>query len=235
MTPAFALRVAGGLLLVGALVVFVRTVGGEIPRFAAWVADQGAWAPLAFIAGYALLTITFVPGALPTMAAGAIFGLGPGTLYAFLGEVLGGSIAFWLARSIARPFVEPRLTRSLRFGALDRAIAAQGRRIVFMLRLSPAIPFSALNYGLGLSTIGFVDYLVASIGMVPGGFLYVYYGKLAGDVAALAGGAAVPRDWLYWTVTLFGLAATVSVSIVLARVATRTLREASVVPPSDEP
>lgn len=235
MTSALALRIAVGLLLLGAGVIFVRTVGGEIPRFAAWVADQGAWAPLAFIAGYALLTIVFVPGALPTMAAGAIFGLGSGTLYAFIGEVLGGSIAFWLARSIARPFVEARLTRSLRFGALDRAVAAQGLRIVFMLRLSPAIPFNALNYGLGLSTIRFVHYLVASIGMLPGGFLYVYYGKLAGDVAALAGGAALPHDRLYWTVTLLGLAATVAVSIVLARMATRALREASVVPPSAAP
>ena len=233
VTPALVLRVAVGLITVGAMVTLVRAAGAEIPRFAAWVAAQGAWAPPAYVIGYAILTIAFVPGALPTMAAGAIFGLGSGTVYAFLGEVVGGVAAFWLARSIARPLIEPRLTRSIRFGALDRAVALQGRRIVFMLRLSPAIPFNALNYALGLSTIRFVDYLVASIAMLPGALLYVYYGKLLGDVAALAGGAAVPHDRVYWTATVLGLVATVAVSIVLARTATRALRAASIVPPSE--
>jgi uncharacterized membrane protein YdjX (TVP38/TMEM64 family) len=230
VTLAVALRVSVAIVVVVALVWLVRAAGGEIPRFAAWVAAQGEWGPLAYILGYMVLTVTFVPGALPTMAAGTVFGLGPGTLYAFLGEVLGGVLAFWLARSVARPWVEPRLTRSVRFGALDRAVAAQGRRIVFMLRLSPAIPFNALNYALGLSTIRFVDYVIASIAMLPGALLYVYYGKLIGDVAALAGGAEVPHDGLYWTATLVGLAATLAVSVVLARTATRALRAASVVP-----
>ncbi|MCC6847433.1 MAG: TVP38/TMEM64 family protein [Deltaproteobacteria bacterium] len=221
-----ALRAATGLALLVAGGVLVRRAGGEIPRFAAWVAEQGAWAPIFYVAGYVVLTIAFVPGALPTMAAGVVFGLGPGTVYAFVGEVLGGGGAFWLARSVARPLVEARLARSLLFATLDRAIRREGRRIVFLLRLSPAIPFNALNYALGLSTIRFADYLVASIGMIPGAFLYVYYGKLLGDVAALASGAEAPRDAVYWTATLLGLGVTMAVSLVLARTATRALREA---------
>jgi uncharacterized membrane protein YdjX (TVP38/TMEM64 family) len=224
-------RGAVALLVVAALIALVRSAGGEIPRFAAWVAAQGAWAPVAYIGGYVLLTIGFVPGALPTMAAGVVFGLGPGTLYAFLGEILGGVAAFWLARSVARPLVEHRLARSARFGALDRAVAAQGRRLVFMLRLSPAVPFNVLNYALGITTVRFLDYVVASIAMLPGALLYVYYGKLIGDVAALAGGAPAPHDGVYWTTTLLGLLATVAVSLTLARVATRALRAASIAPP----
>ncbi len=235
LTAAFGFRVVAGLLVLGELIAFVRTAGGEIPRFAAWVSAQGAWAPVAYVVGYVVLTLILVPGALPTMAAGVVFGLGPGTAYAFIGEVLGGVVAFSLARSVARPFIERRLTRSPRFTALDRAVAAEGRRIVFMLRLSPAIPFNLLNYALGLSCIRFLDYLVASIGMLPGALLYVYYGKLIGDVAALASGAPVPRDAVYWTATLLGLAATVAVSVVLARVATRALRVASIVPPPASP
>src|SRR6185312_6632205 len=46
---------------------------------------------------------------------------------------------------------------------------------------------------LGLTAVRFADYLVASIGMLPGTLLYVYYGKVAGDVARLAGGTAVRR------------------------------------------
>lgn len=232
MTAPRLLRAAA---LIAALVVFglaIRAAGGELPRFAAWVNAQGAWAPLAYVIGYVVLTVAFVPGALPTMIAGIVFDLGPGTLYAFVGEVLGGALAFGLARTVARPLVEQRLARSLLFVSLDRAIARQGRRIVFMLRLSPAVPFNVLNYALGLSTIRFGDYLVASLGMLPGALLYVYYGKLIGDVAALAGGADVPHDAVYWTTTLLGLTATMTVSIALARIATRALREASVATPA---
>jgi uncharacterized membrane protein YdjX (TVP38/TMEM64 family) len=225
------LAVAGFVLV--PLVAFVRTVGGEIPRFSMWVQAQGAWAPFAYLVGYVIATIAFVPGALPTMAAGVIFGLWTGTFYAFLGEILGGVVAFLLARSVARPLVEHRLARSLRFTMLDRAVAAQGRRIVFMLRLSPAVPFNLLNYALGITNIRLLDYVLASIGMLPGAFLYVYYGKLIGDVAALASGAAPEHDRTYWLVTGLGLAATIAASVVLARIATRALREASVVPPDD--
>jgi uncharacterized membrane protein YdjX (TVP38/TMEM64 family) len=227
-TGSRALRWMAAFALLLAIVAVIRAAGGEIPRFAAWVQSQGPWAPVFYIAGYVVLTIAFVPGALPTMAAGVVFGLGSGTVYAFLGEVLGGVASFWLARSIARPLVEARLARSLLFATIDRAVAAQGRRIVFLLRLSPAVPFNALNYALGLSRIRFVDYLVASVGMFPGALLYVYYGKLLGDVAALASGADVPHDAVYWTATLLGLTATMAVSVVLARIATRALREASI-------
>ncbi|MCC6766703.1 MAG: TVP38/TMEM64 family protein [Deltaproteobacteria bacterium] len=220
------LRAAAGLALLVAGGVLVWRAGGETPRFAAWVAEQGAWAPLFYVAGYVVLTVAFVPGALPTMAAGVVFGLGPGTVYAFLGEVLGGALAFWLARSVARPLVEARLARSLLFATLDRAVRREGRRIVFLLRLSPAIPFNALNYALGLSTVRFADYLAASVGMLPGALLYVYYGKLIGDVAALASGAEAPRNAVYWTATLLGLGTTMAVSVALARAARRALREA---------
>jgi uncharacterized membrane protein YdjX (TVP38/TMEM64 family) len=230
LVQRIAIVVAGLALLVG----IARIAGSGLPHFTAWVAQQGAWAPLAYLGGYMLLTIAFVPGALPTMAAGALFGLGAGTVYAFLGEALGGAASFWIARSVARPLVEARLRRSARFVMLDRAVATGGRRIVFLLRLSPAVPFNALNYALGITTIRFLDYVVASIAMLPACFLYVYYGKLIGDVAAVAGGAAPPHDRTYWTATALGLGVTFAVSVMLARIATRALRAASVQPP-DEP
>src|SRR5947199_304037 len=79
------------------------------------------------------------------------------------------------------------------FAAIGRAVAAEGRRFVFLLRLSPVVPFNVLNYALGLTSVRFGDYLVASLGMIPGTLLYVYYGKLAGDLATVAGGAGVEK------------------------------------------
>ena len=94
-----------------------------------------------------------------------------------------------------------------------------------LLRLSPAFPFNLLNYALGLTQVRLSDYLVAMGGIVPGTLLYVYAGKVLGDVAALAGGAAPPRGPGYYAVLGLGLAATVAVTTVVTRTARRALAE----------
>jgi len=106
-------------------------------------------------------------------------------------------------------------------------VAKEGRRIVVLLRLSPIFPFILLNYGLGLTKVRLWDYVVASLGMIPGTLLYVYYGKLAGDVAALAAGAGPEKDWKYYTVLVVGLVATVVVTTYVTRLASRALRSVS--------
>lgn len=214
-------------VLVAAVVLAGRRFGGLLPEFAQWVDGLGAWGPAAFIAGYALAVVAFVPGSLLTLAGGAIFGLARGTIYVFAGATLGACAAFLVARYLARRSIERRLAGHPRFAAVDRAIATQGRKIAFLLRLSPVFPFVLLNYALGLTRVRFLDYLVACLGMLPGTLLYVYYGKLAGDVAALAGGAAeVPRDARYWTLLGAGLAATLLVTAYVTRLARRALAEA---------
>ncbi len=219
-------RVLAVVAAVAAVVALGRAVGGYLPRFASWVDGLGAWGPVVFIAGYAVAVVAFVPGSILTLAAGAIFGLLKGTVYVFIAATLGSAAAFLVSRTLARRAIERRLAGNARFAAIDRAVAAQGRRIVFLLRLSPAFPFSLLNYALGLTQVRFADYLVASAGMLPGTLLYVYYGKLAGDVAALAGGAPVDKGAGYYAVLVLGLVATVVVTTIVTRTARRALREA---------
>ena len=222
------LQIAIVLLVLAALLFLGKRAGNAVPRFAEWVQGLGIWGPVVFILGYALATVAFVPGVLLTVAAGAIFGLWRGTAFVMVGATLGAALAFLVARYGARRAIERRLAGNQRFAAIDRAVATQGGKIVFLLRLSPVFPFNLLNYALGLTRVRFRDYLVASIGMLPGTLLYVYSGKLAGDVAALAGGAApVERDWKYWTLVGAGLVATVVVTAVVTRLARRALREAA--------
>jgi len=218
-------QVAVVVAVLAALVLLGRFAGGYVPRFAAWVESAGAWGPVLFILGYALAVVAFVPGSLLTLAAGAIFGLTRGVAYVFVAAVLGSSAAFLIARYAARAAIERRIAGNPRFAAIDRAIAAQGRRIVLLLRLSPVFPFNLLNYALGLTRVRFADALVASIGMLPGTFLYVYYGKLAGDVAALAGGAAPEKGAGYYAVLIVGLVATVVVTTIVTRTARKALQE----------
>jgi uncharacterized membrane protein YdjX (TVP38/TMEM64 family) len=213
------------IVVLVALVALGRQVGAYLPRFALWVNSLGSWGPVVFVCGYVIATVAFVPGSLLTLAAGAIWGIFPGVPYVFIAAVLGASAAFLVARYVARTAIERRLIGNSRFAAIDRAVGVQGRKFVFLLRLSPVFPFNLLNYALGLTSIRFPDYVIASVGMLPGTFLYVYYGKVVGDLAALAGGAAVERGPGYYLVLVAGLLATVAATTLVARVARNALRE----------
>lgn len=219
------LKVVLGVGALVALVALGRSVGAYVPAFAARVESFGALGPVVFIAGYIVATVAFIPGSLLTLAAGAIFGLLWGTVYVFVGATLGATAAFLVSRYLARSAIEKRVAGNTRFASIDKAVGAQGRRIVLLLRLSPVFPFNLLNYALGLTRVKLVDYVAASVGMLPGTLLYVYYGKLAGDVAALAGGATAPRGTAYYVVLGLGLAATIAVTTVVTRLARQALKD----------
>jgi uncharacterized membrane protein YdjX (TVP38/TMEM64 family) len=223
--PAGKIALAVGVLV--GLIAVGREAGAYVPQFAAWVNDLGAWGPAVFIIGYALATVAFVPGSVLTLAAGAVFGLAQGVVYVFIAALLGSSAAFLVARYFARASIERRIANTPRFAAIDRAVGAQGLKIVFLLRLSPVFPFNLLNYALGLTKVRFVDYLGAAVGMLPGTLLYVYYGKVVGDVAALAGGAAPQRGPADYALLIVGLVATILVTTVVTRIARRALQEAT--------
>ncbi|MFQ5457563.1 MAG: TVP38/TMEM64 family protein [Myxococcota bacterium] len=220
-------RILAGVALLVALIFLGREAGAYIPRFAAWVDGLGVWGPVAFIAGYAVAVVGFAPGSVLTLTAGAIFGIVKGTAYVFIAATLGATAAFIVSRNFARSAIERKLQGDKRFSAIDEAVGTQGRRIVFLLRLSPIFPFNLLNYALGLTKVRLGDYVLASVGMIPGTLLYVYYGKLAGDVAALAGGVAPERGAAYYAVLGVGLAATLLVTVFVTRLAKRALGEAT--------
>jgi uncharacterized membrane protein YdjX (TVP38/TMEM64 family) len=224
-TATLALKLLLGGVALAALVLVGRELGGTIPRFAAWVETLGIWGPVAFVAGYALATVAFVPGSLLTLASGAIFGLAKGTLLTFIGATLGTAMAFLVARYAARSAIERKLEAHPRFAGIDRAVSKDGFKIVFLTRLSPAFPYNLLNYALGLTSVRFRDYLLASFGMLPGTFLYVYYGKVIGSLAALSGDAPVEPGAGRWVMVGVGLIATVAVTTVITRIARRALKE----------
>jgi len=220
---ARGLRIAGLLLALVVLIALGSQAGPYLQSFKDWVQELGAWGPVVFILGYAFATVVGAPGAILTLSAGPIFGVVAGVLYVLTGATLGACGAFLVARYVARSAIERRLERDPRFAAIDRAVAGEGRRIVVLLRLSPVFPFNLLNYALGLTRIRFVDYALASIGMLPGTLLYVYVGAVGAAAAQAAGGSAPPTSALQWGVRLLGLLATIVVTVLVTRTARRAL------------
>jgi uncharacterized membrane protein YdjX (TVP38/TMEM64 family) len=216
-----AVIVAVGLLLWWA----GRSLAPRLLTLVAHIQSLGPAAPVAFIVIYACAVVALIPASVLTIAGGALFGLIPGALYALVAATLGSTAAFLIGRYAARRAVARRLESMPRFAAIERAVSARGRRIVFLLRLSPVVPFNFLNYALGLTTISVWDFVFASLGTVPGAFVYAYAGKLTGEALVLAGQAQVPRNASYYVVLVAGLAATVAATTVVARTARRALQD----------
>jgi uncharacterized membrane protein YdjX (TVP38/TMEM64 family) len=202
-----------------------RSVAPRLLDLVAHIQSLGPAAPAAFILIYTVAVVALIPGSVLTIAGGAVFGLIRGVIFAMVGAILGSTAAFLIGRYVARRLVARRLAAMPRFLAIEKAVSARGRHIVFLLRLSPVVPFNFLNYALGLTTISVWDFMAASLGTLPGTFVYSYAGKVTGEALALAGQAEVPRDASYFAVLLAGLIATVAATTVVTRTARRALQD----------
>jgi len=192
-----------------------------------WVGQMGVAGMFIFIAVYAVGTVLLAPGSVLTIGAGFAFGLWKGFLAVSAGATLGASLSFLVARFIARDRIEAIAKQNERFQRLDKAIGKQGAKLIFLLRLSPVIPFNLSNYFYGLTGVKFWLYVVASwIGMMPGTFLYVYIGAAGkAAVSAAAGGEAVKHGWQYWTFLSIGLVATIIVTVWVTKIARDALKK----------
>jgi uncharacterized membrane protein YdjX (TVP38/TMEM64 family) len=159
-----------------------------------------------------------VPSSLLGIAAGVLYGLVPGFLLAASGCLLGAVIAFGLSRSLFRPVIERCLTRHGRLRRFDLSVSQDGWKLVFLLRLSPIMPFSVTSYLLGLSSVSLLHYTVGTLASLPALFGYVFVGSLAdAGLAAWASG----NNPFQWVVLGAGAVATVLLVAYLGRLALR--------------
>jgi uncharacterized membrane protein YdjX (TVP38/TMEM64 family) len=215
-------------------VVIVLFVGVRLLPVISWLESFNEWAsqlgPLGFflfVGVYALATVLFVPGWPLTVGAGLTFGLLAGTVAVSLGSIIGASLAFLIARFFAREQIERATAGNERFHAIDKAIGKEGAKLIFLLRLCPAIPFNLSNYFYGITAVKFWPYFFASwIGMLPGTVLYVYLGTLGKAGVESASGGEHRSLW-QWLALAIGLLATLAVTVWVTRIARRALRHSA--------
>jgi uncharacterized membrane protein YdjX (TVP38/TMEM64 family) len=216
-----------GVVAVAALVaatVFLP-VGAYLEALLAWVQGLGALGPVLLILIYIAACVLFLPGSVLTLAAGYFFGLGIGMVVALIGSWVGSSLAFLLGRTLFRAHMEERLHRSPRFAAIDRAVGREGTRIVLLTRLSPVLPFNLLNFAYGVTAVSFGRYLFGSmVGMLPGTFMYVYFGTAAKSLTEVLTGNAASGPGKT-ALLIAGLCATVVVTVYVTRLARRSMNE----------
>jgi pyruvate/2-oxoglutarate dehydrogenase complex dihydrolipoamide dehydrogenase (E3) component/uncharacterized membrane protein YdjX (TVP38/TMEM64 family) len=214
------------LLLAAAFISFrVLPIREWFIELEGYVRSLGPIGPAVWALAYIVCTVLFIPGSVLTLGAAGLFGFPTGFLVVLVGANIGALCAFLLAKTFLRRKVADWAASNAKFKSLDRAIGNQGFKMVLLSRLSPAFPFSLLNYMLGLTAVRAGAYILANLlGMLPGIFLYVYIGTAARD--ALGGPVDASVGFYQQILKYVGLLATVGVVVVVTRVARKALREA---------
>src|SRR3990172_1860923 len=186
MHPRRWLLVAVALLVAGvAAAVWGFSLGLSADALAGWIDGLGIWAPIGFVALYAVATVALVPGGIFDLVGGALFGPFLGSALNLVGGTLGAALAFLFARYIARDWAEAKAGPRLQ--GIMRSVDEEDWRFVAFVRLVPVIPYNIANFLLGITRIPFPRYVLATlVFMAPSTVVYTWIGHagrqaIAGD------------------------------------------------------
>jgi uncharacterized membrane protein YdjX (TVP38/TMEM64 family) len=162
---------------------------------------SGFWAPVIFIIIYTVGICLFVPGTLLTTLGAAIFGAYRGFLYVLIAAVIGATAAFFIGRYLGRDFAASIIGDRLR--RYDEAIERNGFAAVLYLRLI-YFPFTAMNFGMGLTRVRFRDYFWGTVlGIIAGTFIITFF---VGTIKEVWAGGDWSKLWSFkvvFSVALF--------------------------------
>lgn len=144
-----------------------------IERMGRFMREAGLWAPLLFMVTYAAGVCLFVPGTVLGALGAVFFGVYWGFVYVWIGAMAGAIAAFFIGRYLGREFATSLIGDRLR--KYDDAIKRNGFATVLYLRLI-YFPFTPLNFGMGLTRVGFRDYFFGTaLGILTGTFIFIFF------------------------------------------------------------
>ena len=116
------------------------------------------------------------PAEFVAIAAGMSFGTVWGTVLTWAGAMLGGLLAFGIARKLGRPFVADILTPD-QLAKIDKGAAVTSVSAMIGVRLVPVIAFNLINYSAGLTGVSWWRFTwTTAIGILPLTFLMAMIG-----------------------------------------------------------
>ncbi len=165
----------------------LESVQARQAELLAWRESRPLQAGLVFLAAYVAVAALSLPGAVPmTLLAGAVFGLGWGTLIVSFASSIGATLAFLASRGLLAGWVQSRFGD--RLAALHEGIARDGAYYLFTLRLVPVLPFVVINLAMGVTRLRtWTFYWVSQLGMLAGTLVYVNAGTQLGGITSLSG------------------------------------------------
>jgi uncharacterized membrane protein YdjX (TVP38/TMEM64 family) len=172
-----------------------------VNALSALLESAGGWAPLFFVMVYAAGVCLFVPGTLLTGLGAAIFGPYWGFLWVWIAAMIGSAAAFVIGRTLGREFAASLIGDRLK--KYDDAIERNGFATVLYLRLV-YFPFTAMNFGMGLTRVRFVDYMAGTgLGIIVGTFIFTFFIGTIKDVWASGNWAELISFKVFFSIALF--------------------------------
>ena len=178
---------------------------------AALVEAHPVLAPLVFVLVYAFAVAVSFPGAsLLTIIGGFLFGALLGTAITVFAATTGATAIFLIARTSLGDLLASRA--GPRVQRLRRGFQEEGFSYLLSLRLVPLFPFWLINLAAALFGMRILPYVAATaIGIVPGTFVYSYFGQgLEGALDSEGPPASVE---LFVGLALLGVMALVPVAV----------------------
>ncbi len=187
-------------------VIFVRATAKVMETLAQWIEQTGMWAYVLAPLFMVVVAVLPIPAEIPAMVNGMVFGTVVGTVITWSGALVGAQISFELARKFGRP-LSARIISKRIFAQTDRITISAGWPGLLVLRLIPAIAFTAINWGLGFTMLRRSTFFwTTALGLLPGalvftatgsglGALYLKYPEVLPVVAMLA---AFAIGWTFY-------------------------------------
>jgi len=173
--PTFNSKVNGIFMLFSAM---------SIESIAEYIRSFGIYAVLV---SFLLMMFQSVAAPLPafliTFANAAIFGWWKGALLSWTSSMAGAALCFYIGRILGRDAVE-KLTSKYAMASVEGFFEKYGKHAILVCRLLPFISFDFISYAAGLTSMGFLAFIVATgVGQLPATVVYSYVGGM------LTGGA----------------------------------------------
>ena len=213
-----------GLLLVAAIIFAGKEIGHHINQIDAWITDLGPWGILAFIGLFVIATSVLMPDSVLSIMAGALFGLAWGTAAIVAGSLLAAALQYALSQRVLRARITQVVDKNPSLVAIQRTICHDALRLQALLRLTPLNP-ATVSYILGAAGVRFFSFMLACLALVPTLFIEVYLGYAGKHVARMAG-RNTSAVYLHDLIVIGGLVATVTVMVVVSRMARKAFLEA---------
>ena len=177
-SSSLLVKVGVGLLLTGAIAaVYFSPLRGYLTDSGQLRAALGAveklwYAPLLFIAIYAMGCVVIVPATVFILTAGLIWGWALGGTYALIGGTLGAMACFYVAGFMGGDALR-------RFGKKGEKVSDILRnasfRSLLVMRFIPIFPFAFINYGAGVAKVKARYFLLSTaLGLAPSTFIVAY-------------------------------------------------------------
>jgi len=181
-----ALPLLAAVVLIGGIALFAFDPFGldfSQETMANWLRGLGPVGGSGVIALMVVHSLVPFPAELVVFVAGMLYGTAMGALYSWLGAMLGAALAFGIARRLGRETVL-RLVPDTAHQRLERWSKSAGVETLLAARLIPLVSFNVLNYGAGLTTVGWGTFLwTTAVGIVPTTLLTAFCGAHARSIS----------------------------------------------------